>query len=258
MIIAHISDTHLALDAPDGDRRLREFADTVADINTLDPAPDVIVHTGDIVHNGRPDEYALAAEILAKAAAPVHVLPGNKDQRENLREAFALPLARDSEFIQYAADADPLRLVFLDTLSPASNKGGFCSARLRQLAALIESETTKPVAVFMHHPPFEVTVGPDPVHFDPKAAMSALQQTLQRPGRVVAAFCGHVHRAATGHVGDIPVTVVPCIATALRKGEYATAMKSRPIYYLHRYDPGRGFVTQTRIVGDQQPARRTA
>ena len=53
MIIAHISDTHLALDAPDAERRMRDFASTIADINALDPPADVIVHTGDIVHNGR-------------------------------------------------------------------------------------------------------------------------------------------------------------------------------------------------------------
>jgi 3',5'-cyclic AMP phosphodiesterase CpdA len=53
MIIAQISDTHLMLDTPDADRRMHDFASTIADINALDPAPDVIVHTGDIAHNGR-------------------------------------------------------------------------------------------------------------------------------------------------------------------------------------------------------------
>ena len=53
MIIAQISDTHIALDSPDADQRIRDFELTIADINALDPAPDVIVHTGDIVHNGR-------------------------------------------------------------------------------------------------------------------------------------------------------------------------------------------------------------
>ena len=85
MIIAQISDTHVALDAPDADRRMQDFASTIADINALDPAPDVIVHTGDIVHNGRPDEYAQAAAVLAMARAPLYVLPGNKDERTNLR-----------------------------------------------------------------------------------------------------------------------------------------------------------------------------
>ena len=46
------------------------------DINSLDPAPDVIVHTGDIVHNGLQDEYAQAASILAKASAPAMTSTG--------------------------------------------------------------------------------------------------------------------------------------------------------------------------------------
>ena len=92
MIIAHISDTHLALDTPDADRRMRDFASTIADINALDPPADVIVHSGDIVHNGRQDEYAEALALLAKARAPVYVLPGNKDDRANLRAAFSARL----------------------------------------------------------------------------------------------------------------------------------------------------------------------
>src|ERR1700722_789999 len=125
MIIAQISDTHIALDTPDADRRMRDFALTIADINALDPAPDAIVHTGDIVHNGRQDEYARAAAILADARAPVYVLAGNKDDRANLREAFSARgyLAPDSEFIDYAIDDYPVRLIALDTLSSASNKG---------------------------------------------------------------------------------------------------------------------------------------
>ena len=89
MIIAQISDTHLTLDTPDANQRMRDFALTVADINSLDPAPDVIVHTRDIVHNGRQDEYAQAAATLAKARAPVYVLGGNRDDRANLRAAFS-------------------------------------------------------------------------------------------------------------------------------------------------------------------------
>ncbi len=38
MIIAQISDTHLALDTPDANQRIRDFALTVVDINALDPA----------------------------------------------------------------------------------------------------------------------------------------------------------------------------------------------------------------------------
>ena len=259
MIIAQISDTHIALDTPDADRRIRDFELTIADINALDPAPDVIVHTGDIVHNGRQDEYAQAVATLAKARAPVYVLAGNKDDRANLRAAFSPGgyLAPDSDFIDYAIEDYPVRLIAVDTLSSGSNKGDFCPERARRLIDLIDAETTKPIAVFAHHPPFEVPVGPDPLNFETPEMMARLRQALQHSGRVVAVFSGHVHRAAAGHVGSIPATVMPSIATTLRKGEYPAHMKTRPVYHIHRFDPVWGFATETRIVGAGPSAAST-
>jgi 3',5'-cyclic AMP phosphodiesterase CpdA len=251
MIIAQISDTHIALDLPDADRRIRDLELAIADINTLDPAPDVIVHTGDIVHNGQIDEYARAAAALAKARPPVFVLAGNRDSRAELRQAFSADgyFLPGSDFIEYAIDDYPVRLIALDTLSAASNKGSFCSERIRHLIDMIDAEGTKPIAVFSHHPPFEVMVGPDRLHFETPEVMSRLGQALQHSGRVVAVFSGHVHRAAAGHVGSIPATVVQCIATSLRRGEYPVQMKMRPVYQVHGFDPVWGFSTETRIVG---------
>jgi 3',5'-cyclic AMP phosphodiesterase CpdA len=250
MIIAQISDTHIALDTPDAEQRARDFALAVADINALDPGPDVIVHTGDIAHNGRPDEYARAVATLAQARAPVYVLAGNRDNRANLRNAFSAfgYLAPDSDFVAYAIEDYPVRLIALDTLSSASNKGDFCSERVRHLIALMGLETDKPIAVFTHHPPFEVTVGPDRLHFESQDVMSGLRRALQHSGRVVAVFSGHVHRAAAGDVAGIPATVMPSISTTLRKGEYPADMTRRPVYHIHRFDPVWGFATETRIV----------
>jgi Icc protein len=109
MIIAQISDTHIALDSPDADQRIRDFELTIADINALDAPADVIVHTGDIVHNGRQDEYAQAVATLTTARAPVYVLAGNKDSRANLREAFSTAryLAPDADFVEYVIDDYP-------------------------------------------------------------------------------------------------------------------------------------------------------
>ena len=256
MIVAQISDTHIALDTPDAEQRIRDFALTIADINALDPAPDVIFHTGDIVHNGRQDEYARAVAILAKARAPVYVLAGNKDDRANLRAAFS-PfgyLAADSKFIDYAIEAYPVRLIAVDTLSSGSNKGDFCPERAKRLADLIDAETTKPIAVFAHHPPFEVPVGPDALNFETPEMMARLRQALQHSGRVVAVFSGHVHRGTAGHIGNIPASVMPSTATTLRKGHYPAHMKTRPIYHIHRFDPVWGCITEARIVGERPSA----
>lgn len=250
MIIAQISDTHIALDAADAAQRKSDLARTIAHINALDPQPDAIVHTGDIVHNGRPDEYAWAAATLAGARAPVYVLPGNKDDRANLRAAFAASgyLAPGTGFIQYAIDDRPIRLLALDTLNAGSNKGDFCVERARHLIEMIDAETSKPIAVFVHHPPFEVLVGPDRFHFDDMTAMDRLRAALQHAGRVVGVFCGHVHRPTTGHVAGIPVTVMTSVATTLRKGEYPADMTARPTYLLHRFDPDGHFVTEQQVV----------
>jgi Icc protein len=259
MIIAQISDTHIALNTPDADQRIRDFERTVADINALDPAPDVIVHTGDIVHHGRQDEYAAAVAILAKARAPVYVLAGNKDDRANLRAAFSAGeyLRPESDFIDYAIEDFSVRLIAVDTLNPGSNKGDFCSTRVRRLIDLIDADTAKPIAVLAHHPPFEVAVGPDPVNFETPETMSRLRRALQHSGRIVAVFSGHVHRGTAGQVGSIPATVMPSIATTLRKGEYPAHLKRHPVYHIHRFDPVWGFATETRMVGTGPSAALT-
>lgn len=251
MIVAQISDTHIALDTPDADRRIDDFERTIADINALDPQPDVIVHTGDVAHNGLPAEYALATATLAKARAPAFVMVGNKDDRANLRAAFGLPGA---SFVAYAVEDFPVRLILLDTLDPDSNKGDFCADRARGFTEMTDAETTKPVAVFAHHPPFEVQVGPEPFNFKTPEAMARIRETVQHSGRVVAVFCGHVHRAAAGHVDGIPASVVPPVATTLRWGDYSNCMKTRPVYFVHRFDPIWGFSTETKIVRNHPSA----
>jgi len=230
--------------------RIGDFERAIADINALDQQPDVIIHTGDVTHNGRADEYAVAAKILSQANAPAYVMVGNKDDRANLRDAFAPNgyLSPDSQFIEYAIEDFPVRLIVLDTLDPQSNKGDFCDARCDFLRATLNMDSSKPAAIFTHHPPFQVPVGPEPMNFSNALAMDRLCDAITQADQVEAIFSGHVHRASIGAVGSIPATVIPSVATTLRWGEYPDAMKTRPIYFLHQYDPAWGFSTSTRIL----------
>lgn len=263
MIIAQISDTHIAHDAPDADRRASDLARTIADINALDPPADVIIHSGDIAHGGRCEDYARVASLLRQARAPVYVAIGNRDDRNNLRRVLSpwMRPASDTGFLDYAIEEFPVRLIAVDTATTVSNKGECTAERARGVRELIDAEPTKPIAIFMHHPPFVVTVGPDPLNFVTAEAMTRLQRTLQLSGRVRAVFCGHVHRSTGGRIGEIPVIVAPCTATTLRKGDYPPHLRRCPVYHLHRYDPAHGFGTEARIVeaatGDCDAARGT-
>jgi len=99
-----------------------------------------------------------------------------------------------------------------------------------------------------------VPVGPAPLNFETEAMMERLRRSLRHSDRVIRVFSGHVHRGTAGEVGTIIATVMPSIATALRWGEYPPAMKNRPVYHIHRYDPAlgpiAGFSTESRIVAD--------
>jgi 3',5'-cyclic-AMP phosphodiesterase len=250
MIIAQISDTHIAVDLPDADRRRRDLERTIADINALVPLPDAIVHTGDIAQHGRPDEYRLVKAILAKASIPFYLVPGNRDNRLNLRDAFSSYsfFPAGTAFLQYAIEDHPVRIFVLDTTATDSNKGDFCAERIRHLTAMIGADDTRPIAVFTHHPPFEVTVGPERLHYKDHKVMSRLRRTLQHSKRVAGVFSGHIHRSTAGHVGKIPASVAQCVATSLRWGDYPAHMRARPVYQVHRFEPDHVFSSETRIV----------
>jgi Icc protein len=250
MIIAQLTDTHIFADAPDAKERAADLERTIADINSLDPAADVVIHTGDICHGGRPEDYARAAALLRGLRAPLFVVAGNRDDRENLRRAFSPWACRAAGpgCLDYSVEDFPVRLLAVDSLSSTSNKGDFGPERARHLTELIERERSKPIVVFLHHPPFVVPVGPDPVNFVTQEAMLLLQQTLGRSGRVAAVLCGHVHRSTFGRIGEIPVVVAPCTATTLRKGDLPPQMRTRPVYHLHRLDAAARPVTELRML----------
>jgi len=159
-----------------------------------------------------------------------------------------------NEFIEYAVEDYPIRLIIVDTKSATSNKGDFCPERVRRLMGRIDAETSKPIAVFTHHPPFEVPVGPDPLNFETPDMMQRLREALQHSKRVAGVFSGHVHRGTSGQIGRIPASVMPSVATNLRKGEYPEHMKTRPVYHLHRLDLTGGLITQSRIVASEASA----
>ena len=78
MIVIQLSDPHIV--APGellyGRVDTAEFlARSVAEINRLDPLPDVAVMTGDLVDHGNPAEYEHLRRLLAPLAMPISSFP---------------------------------------------------------------------------------------------------------------------------------------------------------------------------------------
>ncbi len=247
MIIAQISDTHIYPDEPNLGNRMPDFERCVADINRLDPQPDVVIHTGDIAHNGTPEKYREAFRVLDQLRSPFFVVAGNRDDRALLRSK--LPslryLAPDSSFFQYSVETFPLRLISIDTKGAINNMGGYCDARADNLRLALAEHPNTPTVIFMHHPPFEIVESTYRWQFNPPVEIEKVEKALEGQSQVIRVFCGHAHRDARGVVAGIPVSCVPSVAIGLRFGEYPD---NAPVYQVHRLGPDSEFNTETRIV----------
>jgi 3',5'-cyclic AMP phosphodiesterase CpdA len=259
MIIAQISDTHIDLAGPHGGARLRDLQCCVEDINRLDPLPDVVIHTGDLAQNGKLAEYEAARGVLGALRCPLLVAAGNRDYRAAIRSAFPADdyLLPDTLFVQYRAEAFPLRLIAVDTLSESSNQGDFCQIRADSLRAALAADTARPTVIFMHHPPFEVRESDYPLQFQSWESVERMARAIDGQRHVVAIFCGHTHRDAAGAVAEVPVSSMPSVAVDLRLGRYPGEFQSIPLYKIHRLDGRRRFVSEIRAASQHQalPAR---
>jgi len=181
MLIAQISDSHISHGGPTDSERMVALGACVDHINRLAVQPSLVVHTGDVVHNGTEVEYEMAAEHLNRLEAEFRVIPGNKDHRGRLHSALpnACSVLEDGPYLQYAVEQESVLLVFLDTMSETSNKGTLCSARLAHLDHVLGT-ARKPVLLFMHHPSFEVTTAPEPFQFEAREPIDKMAEILSR------------------------------------------------------------------------------
>lgn len=248
MIIAQISDSHIDPAHDSGPARLGDLEACVDDINALDPAPDLVIHTGDMAHNGDGEKYRLALGILKKLKKPLFICAGNRDERSLLAAQFASGhrLMPDAPYVQYAVDDFPVRLIALDTLSAQSNQGDFCPERADNLRRILATDVLKPTVVFMHHPPFEITESKYPRQYEQWESAERLAGVLKDNSQVVRGFCGHSHRHATGTVAGIPFSTAPSVARDLRLGDFAPDMSDFPVYHLHTFDGKSAFRTEIR------------
>ena len=192
------------------------LAQAVQSVLRLRQPPDAVVITGDLTDFGRAAEYAHLARLLAPLAMPVYLMPGNHDDRDELRRSFPghayLGSGADtSGFIQYSVRVGGLRLLTLDTCVPGASHGTLCAQRLGWLEAQLDACRHEPVVVAMHHPPFQTLIG----HMDDIGLLEgaeALEALIARHPNVERVICGHLHRAIDVRFGGTIASTSPAPA----------------------------------------------
>lgn len=256
MLIAHITDLHIR---PLGKPAYRVSETNMmteralAAISRLRPRPDVLVITGDLTDCGLVEEYAVLKLMLSRLDMPVLVIPGNHDRRAELAAGLDLDphTVIDGGFIQFVADLGPMRLIGLDTLVPGQSHGALCPQRLSQLERALDDADEKPIALFMHHPPFACGIGHmDAIRLNQGArefaALVARYPTIER------ILCGHHHRPIVtrfaGTIAQIAPSVTHQVTLDLGEESPSTFHLEPPAYLLHRWDSETGLVSHTAYV----------
>ncbi len=255
MIIAQITDLHLSTPGSKVDVRFRtaeHLEKAVAHLLALDPRPDLVLATGDLVEDGETAEYERLAELLAPLPMPLYFIPGNHDERENLRAVLGPGggVPAEGRFIQYVVEGWPVRLIALDTLLPGKSRGELCEERLAWLEARLAEAPERPTLIFMHHPPFQTGLW----HMD-KSAVTAperLGAVVARHSQVERIVCGHLHRPILRRWYGTVVSVCPStchqIALDLRAGQKLGVIGEPPACQLHVWFQGDGLVTHTSYI----------
>jgi len=227
--IVHISDTHISNDKP---QRLADLKNCIREINNLPQPADVVVHTGDISHDGLAQEYCNAKQELDQLNAPYFVIPGNRDNRAALLKEFDNKRYGLTEggWVQYSLDQYAVRLIMLDTLCEGTNKGALCEERLHHLELMLAADNKKPVALFLHHTPYLATGIPDPYQYEDWNDVEKLKSVLARFDNIKGMYCGHVHRFIDGEIAGIKASAITCLAGDLRKGAVTDEERKLPVF----------------------------
>lgn len=267
MILVQISDTHI--DAPD--KFVYGHFDTAAMltraievINTMDPAPDLVLHTGDIASHGDANQYAAFKDIADKLTAPLVLIPGNHDDRDALRTAFGgTPwLPTTGKFLHYILDDYAVRIICCDSVIAGETPGELCLDRLNWLDEQLSAVPDHPTIVALHHPPFYTGMtGSSAKGLSQGGA--ELDALLRRHSQVVRVLAGHVHRPITTSFGGTlafagPTTCYP-FGLEIGPAQILSATNEPPAIGVHLWLPdatptGPGLVSHVLPIGDWDPA----
>lgn len=205
--IAHLSDPHIrdGLLAPAPAAGLHQALSRVL---ALDPRPDCVVITGDLVDQGRPEEYRALRELIERFPLPLHLLAGNHDDREGLLAEFEdSPFMGGSAHAHYSVDYPSFTVIALDSKVQGSPAGQLGGPQLAWLDTVLARRPQTPAIVCLHHPPIDVGIPfLDGMRLSDSEELAAV---LIRHGNVARVLAGHVHRPVAAAFAGTTVAIAP-------------------------------------------------
>jgi 3',5'-cyclic-AMP phosphodiesterase len=219
LLVAQISDLHIRPAGQLTSGRVDTAAALtrcIAELNRLEPRPDLVVISGDLVDSPHAQSYDHLVRLLAPLEVPFAAIPGNHDHRALMRAALpSCGFASASGELNSVRTVGGADVVLLDSVVPGAAHGELCSETLAWLDATLAETPTRPALLFLHHPPF--VTGIRDMDKDNLRNDADLAAVLRRHQRVQLVAAGHVHRAVVTIFAGRMATICPApnLAVAL-------------------------------------------
>jgi len=257
MLLAQLTDTHVL--SPDSTEptlvdHTKRLAMAVESLNAESPAPEAVLLTGDLTNNSEPGEIDALLEGLEPLTVPTLALPGNHDDRAEIRASFEMPWAA-ADNLSWVVELDGLMVIGLDTTVPGAHHGDFDEPRREWLADALERTAPHPTVIAMHHPPFASGIR----WMDRSMLYNAdvFTDLVGGARHLTRIFCGHLHRPIMTSVGGVLTSVAPStvhhvVLDTSESGPIAL-IRDPTGYHLHSFD-GVSWVTHIRYIdSDAKP-----
>lgn len=260
-LLVQLTDTHI--EAPgkllygkvDTAKHLQE---SVSEINAMQPQPDLVMVTGDLVETPSEASYDHFTSLIKPLRVPVYIMPGNHDDPQLMMEMYGdSPMfpAVHSTF-QYAIEDFGVRILALNSHFQGSELPEFSSHRLHWLANTLAA-SDKPTLIAIHHPPMKTGIG----FIDMVGGhwYAGIRAVIEKNPQVQLVIAGHGHSDLIGRIGQVPVYMAPSTAhqlIAARVHDQAPAFDNRRAPPVLHHWVGDGFVSGTDSWPDWVQERR--
>jgi 3',5'-cyclic AMP phosphodiesterase CpdA len=192
-LFVQISDTHIGFNKDANPDVNGTLGKSIALVNAMPRKPALILHTGDITHLTKPEEFDTAAQLLSGLqVSELHTTPGEHDVTDGGQAYFARFGAASNNRGYYSFDSDGVHFVALINVLNFK-PGGLGALGDDQIAWLKDDlagrPSSQPVVVFAHMPLWTIY---EPWGWGTSDADQAFA-LLRRFGSVTV-LNGHIHQ----------------------------------------------------------------
>ncbi len=215
LTFVQISDTHIGFHKEANPDVVGSLRRAIADINALPQAPAFVVHTGDVSHLSKPEEFGQAREVLQEIRVDrVHTVPGEHDALDDGLAGYLKGFDHDGKNrAWYSFDQGGVHFIGLSNvlnfkMGTMTSLGDEQIGWLKQDLARVSHST--PIVVLAHIPMWTVYAQWGWGTADADQALALL-----RPYGSVTVLNGHIHQVLQKVEGNIALHTAMSLAYPL-------------------------------------------